>query len=288
MKNRIPIFITIPVVLITLGVVVALLIDSETNPGFWSGPYIWMFMFVVTLLLLAIDSVNKSLDAIKYNNLTEEEKANIAKVSSEFSWSGLMQSLTAAKELENEDEILLNHDYDGIQELDNDLPPWWVYLFYATVFIAFAYMIRFYALDGPSQIEEYETEMAQAKIEVEEYLKNTPDLVNLDNVELLTDATSLEAGNKIFQANCAACHTADGGGLIGPNLTDEYWILGGGIKDVFKTITNGGRPGKGMISWSSTLRPTQIQQVASFVLSLQGTTPQNPKPAEGDKWEEKE
>jgi len=286
MKNRIPIFITIPVILITMGVVVALLLDKEQYPGFWSAPYIWMFMFVVALLLLAIDAVNKSLDAIKYNNLSTEQKAAHLKDSSEFSWSGLLQSLTAAKELENEDEILLNHDYDGIQELDNDLPPWWVYLFYLTAFVAFAYMVRYYVLDGPNQIEEYETEMAIAKAEVEEYLKNTPDLVNLENVEVLTDAVSLEEGSKIFQTNCAACHTADGGGLIGPNLTDEYWILGGGIKNVFKTLTNGGRPGKGMISWSSTLRPTQMQQVASYVLSLQGTTPQNPKPPEGDKWVE--
>lgn len=285
MKNRIPAYITIPSVLITIVVSMALMLDTKEYPGFWESPYLWMFMFVVTLLLLALDALNRSLDAIKYHNMSEEERNAIGS-KSKSGWDGLMQSLTDAKEIENEDEILLSHDYDGIKELDNELPPWWVWLFYLTIFFTFAYIIRFYVMDGPSQAKEYEIEMAEAKIQVEEYIKNTPDLVNADNVELLTDASSLEAGNKIFQANCAACHTADGGGMIGPNLTDEYWIMGGGIKNVFTTISNGGRPGKGMIAWKATLRPTQRQQVSSYVISLQGTKPNNPKAPEGDKWEQ--
>lgn len=285
MKNRIPAYITIPSVLITLVAVIALMLDTKEYPGFWESPYLWMFLFVVTILLLALDALNKSIDAIRLHNLPEEERKLVSS-NKKSGWKGLMHSLTNAKEIEHEKDILLNHDYDGIQELDNDLPPWWVWLYYLTIFFAVAYIVRFYVMDGPSQAKEYEIEMAEAKLEVEEYLKNTPDLVSLDNVELLTDASSLEAGNKIFQANCAACHTADGGGLIGPNLTDEYWILGGGIKNIYKTISNGGRPGKGMISWSSTIRPTQMQQVASYVISLQGTAPNNPKAPEGDKWEE--
>ena len=284
MKNRIPAYVMIPSVLITLVIVIALMLDTKEYPGFWESPYLWMFMFVVTLLLLALDAINKSLDAIKINNMSAEERAEI-KSNKKQGWKALMHSLTDAKEVEYEEDILLSHDYDGIQELDNELPPWWVWLGYLTIFFAFAYTIRYHIMDTPNQAKEYEIEMAEAKLEVEEYLKNTPDLVNLDNVELLTDASSLDEGSKIFQTNCAACHTADGGGLIGPNLTDEYWILGGGIKDIYKTIANGGRPGKGMISWSSTIRPTQMQQVASFVLSLQGTTPQNPKAPEGDKME---
>jgi cytochrome c oxidase cbb3-type subunit 3 len=285
MKNRVPAYITIPSVLITLVIVIALMLDTEQYPGFWESPYLWMFMFVVALLLLALDAVNKTLDAIKYQAMTEEEKESI-NATKKTGWAAIMHSLTDAKEIENEEDILLNHDYDGIQELDNELPPWWVWLFYITIFFTFAYFIRFYVMDGPDQAKEYEIEMVQAKLDVEEYLKNTPDLVDNENVEVLTDATSLEAGKKIFLANCAACHTADGGGMIGPNLTDEYWILGGGIKNVFHTVTNGGRPGKGMIAWKNSFRPTQIQQVASYVLSLQGTTPNNPKAPEGDKWEE--
>jgi len=107
-------------------------------------------------------------------------------------------------------------------------------------------------------------------------------LLTAENVEQLTDAASLESGKAIFQTNCIACHMADGGGGIGPNLTDNYWILGAGIKNVYQTISEGGRSGKGMIPWKTTLSPEEMQQVASYVLSLQGTTPANPKDPEGE------
>ena len=98
------------------------------------------------------------------------------------------------------------------------------------------------------------------------------------------EAADMSAGEKIFQANCVACHMADGGGGIGPNLTDEYWILGGGIKNVFNTISEGGRDGKGMVAWKQTLKPVEMAQVASYVLTLGGTTPANPKEPQGDIW----
>jgi len=100
--------------------------------------------------------------------------------------------------------------------------------------------------------------------------------------EIILDASDLKSGQAIFQANCVACHMADGGGGIGPNLTDKHWILGGDIKSVFKTISEGGRSGKGMIAWKAQLKPSEMAQVASYVLSFQGTTPANPKAAEGD------
>ena len=148
------------------------------------------------------------------------------------------------------------------------------------------YLIYYHALDGDNQYEELETELAEAKLAVEEYKKNAPDLVDAESVVLLTEAGDLESGSAIFQSNCMACHAPDGGGGIGPNLTDEHWILGGGIKNVFHTISEGGRAGKGMVAWNSTLKPTEIQQVASYVLSLQGSSPASPKEAEGDVWKE--
>lgn len=97
----------------------------------------------------------------------------------------------------------------------------------------------------------------------------------------------MSAGKAIWEANCAVCHLADGGGSIGPNMTDEYWILGGGIKNVFSTISEGGRDGKGMIAWKQQLKPLEMAQVASYVLTLQGTTPVNPKAPEGEVWIDK-
>jgi cytochrome c oxidase cbb3-type subunit 3 len=149
--------------------------------------------------------------------------------------------------------------------------------------IYFAYYELF---GGENQEAELKIEMAQAKIDVEEYLKTAPDLMDEKTVVLLTDAPSLDAGKEIFTTNCAACHRADAGGQIGPNLTDDRWMLGGGIKNLFHTITNGGRDGKGMISWKGTLKPKEIQKVASYILSLQGSNPKDPKAPDGEIWVE--
>jgi cytochrome c oxidase cbb3-type subunit 3 len=132
---------------------------------------------------------------------------------------------------------------------------------------------------------ELKKELAQAKIDVAEYMKTAPDLMDEKTVVLLTDDASLAAGKEIFAMNCAACHRADAGGQIGPNLTDDHWILGGGIKNVFHTITNGGRDGKGMVSWKTNgMKPKEIQKVASYILSLQGSNPKDPKAPEGEVW----
>ncbi|MBN4085558.1 c-type cytochrome, partial [Flavobacteriaceae bacterium AH-315-B10] len=188
------------------------------------------------------------------------------------------------KPIEEEHEIILDHNYDGIKELDNNLPPWWVYSFYATIIFAVVYMFKYEVFDGDNQIDELETEYAEAKIAIEEYKKTAKDLVDFNTAVLLTEASDLSAGKIIFELNCVACHMADGGGGIGPNLTDENWILGGGIKNVFKVISEGGRDGKGMIAWRQSLKASEIAQVSSYLLQFQGTTPANPKAPEGDIW----
>jgi mono/diheme cytochrome c family protein len=165
-----------------------------------------------------------------------------------------MKALTKSEPIENEGQLLLDHDYDGIKELYNNLPPWWVYLFYACIAFAIIYLVRFEILGADNQEMELKKEMAQAKFEVAEYMKTAPDLMDEKTVTLLTDAPSLAEGKTIFTTNCAACHRADAGGQIGPNLTDDLWILGGGIKNIFHTLVNGGRDGKGMISWKGTLK----------------------------------
>jgi cytochrome c oxidase cbb3-type subunit 3 len=178
----------------------------------------------------------------------------------------------------------MDHDYDGIKELDNNLPPWWVYLFYACIVFAVVYLVRFEIMGAPDQEAELKTEMAQAKIDVAKYMETAPDLMDEKTVSLLTDAESLSKGKEIFTTNCVACHRADAGGQIGPNLTDDHWILGGGIKNLFHTITNGGRDGKGMIAWKASLKPKEIQAVASYVISLRGSNPKDPKAPDGEIW----
>ena len=146
------------------------------------------------------------------------------------------------------------------------------------------YLVRFHIFNDYDQKLEYEQEMAAARLAIEEYKKTAKDLVDINTVELLTEASDLNAGEAIFTGNCAVCHMNDGGGGIGPNLTDDYWILGGGIRNVFKTISEGGRAGKGMVAWKTNLKPSEIAQVASYVLSMHGTTPANPKDPEGEIW----
>ena len=192
-----------------------------------------------------------------------------------------------SKAIEEEHEIILDHDYDGIKELNNNLPPWWLYSFYISIIFAVVYMAKYHIMDGDTQLDEYNTQMAEAKLQIEEYKKTAKDLVDYNTVQML-EGEDLKAGKNIWDQNCAVCHMADGGGGIGPNMTDDYYILGGGIKNIFKTISEGGRPGRYGSMVQKGLRASQIAQVASYIVTLNGTTPANPKDPEGELWEDNE
>jgi cytochrome c oxidase cbb3-type subunit 3 len=264
-------------------------IDSGDKPAFIEYPMVALFLGVFLFLLVAIEIVVSAVDKVTYHLLSEEQKKQLEEAQSlpfteSAFYQGIMKKLTRSKEIEEEHDVMLDHDYDGIKELDNVLPPWWVNLFYLTIIFAFVYLVRFHIFNDYDQASEFETEMAIAKAEVEKYKLTAPDLMDKEKVTLLTDATALAEGKSIFEAKCVACHKADGGGSIGPNLTDNHWILGGGIKNVFNTIMEGGREGKGMVPWKTEIKPSDIQKVASYVLSLQGTNPKEGKAPEGDVW----
>lgn len=188
---------------------------------------------------------------------------------------------TKAVPVEKEENILLDHEYDGIKELDNALPPWWKYGFYFTIGVAALYLLRYHVWKtGPDPQQEYDQEMKVAAAQVEAYRKKAGDMVDEKTVTM-ADATGIAEGDKIFHSNCFACHGAKGEGGVGPNLTDNYWLHGGTIHDVFKTIKYG-YPDKGMQSWEKTYSPAQIKNLASYVKSLAGTNPPNPKAPQGD------
>lgn len=213
---------------------------------------------------------------------TPEEIATEAKV--EVKQTTFAKVFTDAVPVEREDEIMLDHEYDGIRELDNNLPPWWVWMFYATIIYAFVYLIYYHVLPyGKTQKEEYIAELKQADMDKEAYLATAKNLIDETSVVYLEDASDLAAGKTIYLANCQACHAPDGGGGVGPNLTDEYWLHGGGMSDIFKTVKYG-VPAKGMIAWESQLNPTQMAQVSSFIHSLSGTIPGAPKEPQGEVW----
>ena len=264
-------------------------IDSGDQPAFLVYPTMMFgFMALILLLLIAIAFIVQAIENVLYNTLDEEAKVRYLAAKEdkwEWTWGKKMYNkMLGSKPMEAEGEIILDHNYDGIRELNNNLPPWWVYLFYASIVFGVVYLLRFHVFNDYDQKLEYEQEVAAAQLEIEAYKKTAKGLVDANTVELLTDASDINAGKGIFESNCVACHMADGGGGIGPNLTDQNWILGGGIKNVFNTISEGGRDGKGMIAWKQNLKPLEMAQVASYVLSFQGTTPANPKDAEGDIW----
>ncbi len=287
MKKIIPAYVRVPLIFAIVMGALEYFIDSGDKPAFIKYPMVALFLGVFLFLLIAIEIVVDAVDKVTYSLLSEEQKKQLAEAQSvSFADSKLMKLLTRSKDIEHEADVMLDHDYDGIKELDNVLPPWWVGLFYACIVFAVVYLVRFHVIGDYNQEEEFIAEMEQKDKEVQEYLKTAPDLMTKDKVTLLTDAASLAEGANIFKTNCVACHRPDAGGAIGPNLTDKYWILGGGIKNVFNTITEGGRSGKGMVAWKETLKPTEIQKVASYVLSLQGSNPKDPKPSEGEEWVE--
>lgn len=191
-----------------------------------------------------------------------------------------------AKVKDDIDALLMkDHNYDGIMELDNKAPAWFQFLFYVTILFAVIYMVNFHVLKKDNlMIDEYTQEMNAAQQE-KDLLMKSGNYINETNVTQLTAPEDLKAGKDIFTTNCIACHGNGGEGTVGPNLTDDFWIHGGGIKNVFATISNG-VPAKGMITWKAQMNPKQIQFVASYVLSLHGTNPPNGKAPEGTLYKE--
>jgi cytochrome c oxidase cbb3-type subunit 3 len=172
------------------------------------------------------------------------------------------------------------HEYDGIRELDNRIPPWFTTLFVGTVIFGAAYMVDYHVLgSSPLMIEEYNEEMAAADLQ-RRILIAREGSIDEDALTALTDGESLQRGADEYAKFCVSCHGQSAGGLVGPNLTDDYWIHGGGIRDVY-TIIKHGVPEKGMISWELVFTPKQIQEIASYVHSLRGTNPLNAKKPEG-------
>lgn len=189
----------------------------------------------------------------------EKEGAVITKVN---------KILTDAVAIEDEEAILLHHEYDGIRELDNNLPPWWVWMFYGTIIFGIIYVFNYHILGTSDlQIAAYKKEVKQAEIEKEAYRKAMAMNIDETNAVQMTEDADLSAGKKLFETNCVTCHSEKGEGDIGPNLTDDAWIYGYDIASIYKTIRAGSPNGK-MPEHESKMNPVEIQQVASFVMAL--------------------
>lgn len=210
--------------------------------------------------------------------LPESEKVASKEKTMTNSW---WDKFNNSVKIEDEKDVQLDHDYDGIKELDNALPPWWLYGFYMTILFSVVYVWRFHFSDAPLQVQELKNEIAAAKIVEEAYAKMNENKVDEYSVEYKGDAALIASGKELFGLKCIVCHGSEAGGGQGPNLTDEYWKNGGSIKDIFKTIKYG-VTNKGMIAWGSELTPKQIEGLANFIKSIRGSNPKGGLPKDGE------
>lgn len=275
------------IVLLMMAVLVPAMVNAqeflkETSENELTMIIVMFMVFVVLIIvLMVIYYVLVILKSIIANEKEAEAESKGVEYAPEPSvWQKLAGTDVPVKE---ESSILLDHNYDGIRELDNHLPPWWKYLFYLTIVFAVVYAFIYHVSESlPLQDEEYQMELAAA--ETQSAARTTEAGVSIDetNVEVSTDESVLANGGKIYARSCAVCHAPDGGGGIGPNLVDEYWLHGGSINDIFKTIKYG-VPDKGMISWQSQMSASNMSDLSSFIASLKGTTSANPKDPQGEK-----
>lgn len=269
---------------VTMAAETPVAVAAATTPdygGLTASAY-YIFLTVIGMELVVILFLAFSIRRM-YVELLPRKVKQKAPMAGLAGWWKRMDSrlFTKAVAVEREKDILLDHDYDGIQELDNSLPPWWKYGFYITIGIAFIYMLNFHVLGtGQNPTEEYNTEMEMARIEKEIYEANNKDKIDESNVPM-PDADGIVAGQRLFEANCAACHLKDGGGSVGPNLTDNYWLHKGTLNDIYASIKNG-YADKGMQAWSSSFSPGEISNIAGFIKSLRGTKPPVAKEQQGE------
>ena len=247
----------------------------SANTFYFLAAVVLTEIFAITFLYFSIRRINAEL---------LPEKAVAAFKDSKLSalWARLDKKLfTKAIPIEHEADALLDHNYDGIQELDNALPPWWKYGFIITIGFAFVYLLNFHVFgNGKNPTEEYQAEMNNAQIQKEVYESKNKDRIDEEHVSM-ADATGIKSAEVNYVANCVACHGAKGEGGVGPNLTDDYWLHKGSLNDIYHTLKVG-YPDKGMQSWASKFSPKEMSQLASYIKTLKGTNPPNGKVPQGD------
>jgi cytochrome c oxidase cbb3-type subunit 3 len=260
--------------------------DPVNHPMF---PYVVVFalllvsIVLVTVVAIYVFKVVKMLD--EHVQKERAQKLGVAYVPSPGWWAKFAQKVNASVPVEQEKNIELDHNYDGIKELDNHLPPWWKWLFYGTIGWAVVYVVVFHFSDTlPLSQEEYQQEIALAEEQARQRKASQPEAtIDESTLEFTNNAGIIEKGKNVFASNpCGSCHRSDGGGnTIGPNLTDEYWIHGGDVKSVFNTIKNGAVD-KGMPAWGKAMSPQDLRDVTFYILSLQGTNPPDAKAPQGE------
>jgi|SRR5665213_995287 len=256
--------------------------STISNYGGLSSTTFYLLVIVFMTELIIILFLAFFIRRFSAELLPQKQKAPARERKFKNWWSKIDKKLlTKAIPVEQEADVMLDHDYDGIKELDNPLPPWWKYGFFITIGVAVVYLLNFHVFGfGKNPTQEYNAEMDKAKIEKEIYDANNKDKIDENNVPM-ADAAGLMQAKVIFETKCFVCHGKSGEGGVGPNLTDNYWLHKGSLNDIYKSIDYG-YPDKGMQSWSTEYSPKVISYLASYVKSLHGTNPPNAKAPQGD------
>ena len=248
------------------------------------APYLVITMvFFLALIVLGVsfNVYNIMRTFVTNEAIRKAQEAGVEYVPEAGWFSKLMDRWNDIVPIEEESSITLDHEYDGIRELDNHLPPWWLGLFYGSVVFGVIYMIGYHVMDWwPLQEEEYSISQAEAA-KVLASQAGSQGVIDESTIEYNPDVVFVSKGKAVFDQSCATCHGPDGGGTIGPNLVDNYWMHGGSVSDIYKTIKNG-VPAKGMASWEKALSPTKIAQITSYIISIGGSEVANPKAPQGD------
>lgn len=248
-------------------------------------PFTANLHMTLAIIVLGCEMLVVGIFVIRIMALLNELSGQKEKVSAPIVLPKLFDSINASVAVEKEHDILLHHNYDGIRELDNNLPPWWKYSFYISIVWAVVYLSYYHVMGGPGMIDEYNKAVAEAQVAQEEYARLNKSKVDENNV-MMADAAGILEGADLFKTNCAACHgNAGEGNAVGPNLTDDYWLHGGSLNHIFKSIKYGWSA-KGMKAWETDLSASQIRNVASYIRSLRGTNPPNAKEPQGDLYNE--
>jgi cytochrome c oxidase cbb3-type subunit 3 len=282
----------VPGLMALLGLPLGSFAQAESSAGMSQDTLLIAIMSVLVLIVILLVVVAlfivKVVNIVIKDNLAKQRIAEgIPEPEPEPSWISIqIQKLWGTYYEPEPETILMDHDYDGIQELDNHLPPWWKYLFYLTVVFGVVYVLVYHVFDTmPLQDEEYQLAMEEAAREAELRLANV-EIADIDesSVQFVTDDAALLQGATLYNRHCVVCHGGAGEGGIGPNLTDEFWIHGGEVSEIFSVIKYGVQE-KGMIPWQTTLNPEQMQNVTSYIVTLEGTNPPNAKAPEGQPFE---
>jgi cytochrome c oxidase cbb3-type subunit III len=259
--------------------------DTTTSAPASSTNFLRMFLLGLIVMEVVVLTIFGNIFYKQFNYFEKgpsPEQPDVKKESALARWWNKMNNFGP---IEDEAKIDLGHNYDGIRELDNNIPAWFTGIFLATVLFGVIYMWRYHIAEiSPLQIEEYKLEEEQAAIDHAQYLKTAGSTIDEATLAFSSEAADLENGKKLYLSNCANCHVADGGGAQGPNLTDKNWVYGCAPGDIYKSIKYG-RP-KGMMAWKDNFNDKQITELMNYVHFLQGSKPASPKPAQGDECKE--